>query len=179
MGTVELMNNTTFAAFGLIATAGIALATPGHGDKPDIGQAGDVSMIDRVIEVEMTEMKYDPAEIEIEKGETVKFVVTNEGRAVHEFNLGTEAMWDDHKGEMREMMKKGLMTMRELRHDKMMEAGMMHDDPNSVLLEPGETAEVIWTFSGEEPVGFACNVPGHREAGMAGAFSIVGEDASG
>jgi len=47
-------------------------------------------------------------------------------------------------------------------------AGMMHDDPNSVLLEPGKTGEVIWTFSEVTEVGFACNVPGHRNAGMVG-----------
>ena len=41
-------------------------------------------------------------------------------------------------------------------------------DPNSVLLEPGKTGEVIWTFSEATEVGFACNVPGHRNAGMVG-----------
>ncbi|MBD3624963.1 MAG: cupredoxin domain-containing protein [Rhodobacteraceae bacterium] len=171
--------STALAACALAVSSSFALASPGHGEKPDIGQAGDVSKIDQVIEVGMTEMAFDPEEIEIETGTTVKFIVTNAGRAVHEFNLGTESMWDDHRGEMREMMKKGLMTMRELRHDKMMEAGMMHDDANSVLLEPGETAEIIWTFSGEEEVGFACNVPGHREAGMVGSFKIGGEEVSG
>ncbi|MSU88479.1 copper-binding protein [Rhodobacteraceae bacterium 2CG4] len=169
---------TALAACALAVSSSFALASPGHGDKPDIGQSGDVSSIDRVIEVEMTEMKFTPEDVEIEKGETVKFIVSNEGRAVHEFNLGTESMWDDHRGEMRKMMKAGLMTVRELRHDKMMAAGMMHDDANSVLLEPGETAEIIWTFSGDAEIGFACNVPGHRAAGMVGTFSTGGADVS-
>jgi uncharacterized cupredoxin-like copper-binding protein len=53
---------------------------------------------------------------------------------------------------------------------------MMHSDPNSTLLEPGERAEVIWRFPDEATeVGFACNVPGHREAGMVGNIVFRGE----
>ena len=61
-----------------------------------------------------------------------------------------------------------MINKRRINHEKMEAAGMMHDDPNSVLLEPGKTGEVIWTFSEATEVGFACNVPGHRNAGMVG-----------
>lgn len=49
-----------------------------------------------------------------------------------------------------------------------------HNDPNSVLLEPGKTGEVVWTFPHKADVTlqFACNVPGHREAGMVGDFQM-------
>jgi uncharacterized cupredoxin-like copper-binding protein len=33
-------------------------------------------------------MSYDPAEIHVEAGETVRFVVSNPGTATHEFVLG-------------------------------------------------------------------------------------------
>jgi uncharacterized cupredoxin-like copper-binding protein len=47
---------------------------------------------------------------------------------------------------------------------------MMHNDPNSILLEPGKTGELIWKFSNPSKIEFACNVPGHYEAGMVGKF---------
>ena len=43
---------------------------------------------------------------------------------------------------------------------------MIHQDPNAVTVEPGETRELVWRFDGEQPVVFACNIPGHAEAGM-------------
>jgi len=58
--------------------------------------------------------------------------------------------------------------MRRVNHEKMAASGMMHEDPNSVLLEPGQSGEVIWTFAEKTEMGFACNVPGHRNAGMIG-----------
>ena len=45
---------------------------------------------------------------------------------------------------------------------------MAHDDPNSVLVEPGAVEELIWTFSSATELEFACNVPGHYQAGMFG-----------
>jgi uncharacterized cupredoxin-like copper-binding protein len=49
---------------------------------------------------------------------------------------------------------------------------MEHDDPNSVLLEPGQTAEIIWTFPADAELEFACNVPGHYESGMMGKVRL-------
>lgn len=145
-----------------------AMASPGHEGETAFGEPGDAANVDRVIEVSMDEMKFDPKSISVKEGDTIKFVVSNDGNIVHEFNLGTSETWKGHNGEMKKMLKTGMMSMRKINHEKMMEAGMMHDDPNSVLLEPGETAEMIWTFSEETEMGFACNVPGHLEAGMVG-----------
>lgn len=158
-----------FLAFG--ATA--ALASPGHDDSPNIGQSGDISQIDRVIEVDMGEMYFTPDAYEVERGETVRFILVNSGRAIHEFAIGTDAMQDAHAKEMRTLMQRGMITQRELRHDKMLEAGMMHTDANSRLLAPGESTELVWTFSGEQDeLIIACNVPGHREAGMEAPVKI-------
>lgn len=156
-----------------------ALADPDHENFPDIGQVGDVSHIDQVIEVDMGEMYFDPDDYTFERGETVKFVLVNSGRVVHEFAIGTEEMQNAHEQEMKAMMREGMMTARVLRHDRMLEAGMMHVDANARLLEPDETAELVWTFSGEEDeLIIACNVPGHRAAGME-AVVTIGEDHSG
>ncbi|REC54634.1 copper-binding protein [Rhodosalinus sediminis] len=164
-----LLTGTALAAS---LAASIAVAGPGHGDEDGIGEPGDAAQIDRTIIVEMDEMSFSPETIEVAPGETIRFEVVNVGRAVHEFNIGTGETWNGHRGEMRTMMREGMMSARSINHDRMMEAGMMHDDANSVLLEPGDTGQVIWTFPEGGEIGFACNVPGHREAGMVGDFRM-------
>ncbi len=49
---------------------------------------------------------------------------------------------------------------------------MAHTDPNSVLLEPGTSAEIVWKFDTDARLEFACNVPGHYQLGMKGKFFI-------
>jgi uncharacterized cupredoxin-like copper-binding protein len=58
-------------------------------------------------------------------------------------------------------------------HGPMHGAMPEHDDPNAVMVQPGETKELIWTFTKTENVEFGCNVPGHYEAGMKGTFNFV------
>lgn len=51
--------------------------------------------------------------------------------------------------------------------------GMMrHDDANSVLVEPGKSAELTWAFDKATRLEFACNVPGHYQAGMKGDLTV-------
>ena len=166
MNKTLLTGMTTAAALA----ASIAFASPGHNSS--IGEPGDAAQVDRTITVEMDEMKFAPETIEVKPGETIRFEVVNVGRAVHEFNIGTNETWNGHRGEMMTMMREGMMTAQRLNHDRMLEAGMMHDDANGALLEPGKTTEIIWTFPEGGEIGFACNVPGHREAGMVGDFRI-------
>ncbi|MNG22690.1 Copper binding protein, plastocyanin/azurin family [compost metagenome] len=49
---------------------------------------------------------------------------------------------------------------------------MAHDDPNTVMLEPGQSAELTWTFSQSTGLEFACNIPGHYQAGMVGNVEV-------
>jgi uncharacterized cupredoxin-like copper-binding protein len=55
----------------------------------------------------------------------------------------------------------------------MSHGAMKHDAPNSVLVEPGKTAELTWTFTKVSDLQFACNIPGHYQAGMVGKVEIV------
>lgn len=150
----------------------------GHGSA-DIGEPGKAAEASRTVEVTMTEFAYEPASITVEQGETVRFVVRNAGEQVHEFNIGTAAMHADHQEEMLEMMEAGVISGNAINRDMMRGKGkdghdgmMAHDDPNSVLLEPGEEAEIVWTFSTDASLQFACNVPGHYESGMHGEFRM-------
>lgn len=164
------------ALCGLIAAPTLVLADVGHETGPAIGQAGAAADVDRVIEISLDEMSFDPETITVEQGETIRFILTNTGRAVHEFNIGTDTMWDGHREEMRTMTRMGMITVRSVNHSLMIASGMMHDEPNSVLLEPGQSGEVIWMFSENAEFGFACNIPGHRETGMVGRFEFAPDD---
>jgi len=145
----------------------------GHGASASIGEPGKASEVTRTIDVVMTDNRYSPEMISVEKGETIRFVVKNKGEIVHEFNIGTAAMHGAHQKEMVTMFEHGVLEVDKIHHDKMkmkMPGGgtMEHDDPNSVLLEPGKSAELVWKFSGNASLEFACNLPGHYDAGMVG-----------
>ena len=96
----------------------------------------------RTIYVEMLEFAFDLPELEVDHGETVTFVVTNVGAVDHEFEI--VAVSDEHA--------------HEEDHDGM-------DMDNKLVLAPGETGELTFTFDGEYEF-IACQLPGHVEAGM-------------
>ena len=75
------------------------------------------------------------------------------------------------------MMEHGILEADKINYDMMkMDMGggktMEHNDPNSALLEPGKSGEVIWKFTKAMELEFACNVPGHYEAGMVGKMNV-------
>ncbi|MBB5322876.1 cupredoxin domain-containing protein [Marinobacter oulmenensis] len=174
------MNASKFlviAAVMSMPAATFAAGADGHGHGMASGEPGKASQASRTINVEMYDNYYEPEMIDVEPGETVRFVVENKGNLVHEFNIGTPGMHDAHQKEMKMMVEHGVIQGGQIHHDMMdMDMGnghsMKHDDPNSVLLEPGESQEVVWTFSDKGNVEFACNVPGHYQAGMYGEINF-------
>jgi len=136
-----------------------------------VGEKGDPADARRTMHVIMTDNEYSRRSITVTKGETVRFIVENKGEFVHEFNIGTAEMHKGHQAEMMTMMESGALEADKIVHAKM-GGGMMHDDPNSVLLEPGQQGEVVWKFVQSGEIEFACNVPGHYEAGMRGKLKI-------
>ncbi len=151
----------------------------GGGDGAKSGEAGKASEASRTITVEMYDNYYEPESIDVKPGETVRFVVENKGNLVHEFNIGTPAMHEAHQKEMKMMVEHGVIQGGKLNHDMMdMDMGngqsMKHDDPNSILLEPGKNGEVVWKFAEKTNIEFACNVPGHYQSGMYGEVIFEG-----
>ena len=77
--------------------------------------------------------------------------------------------------------QKEMLAMAQMDHSKMGHGGMdhgsmggmQHDDPNMVMVQPGQRGELTWTFSGSASIEFACNVPGHYQAGMVGKLNIA------
>lgn len=162
-----------FVSVAFLALSGVAHGDAGHGKGPKIGSPANADEATRTIKIEMTDNRYDHGQIDLRKGEVVRFVVHNGGQLVHEFNIGTREMHAAHQDEMLKMMQSGQMSPTKMKHGH---GGMMgHDDPNSVLLNPGETKELVWRFeNATDGLEFACNVPGHYQAGMVGRFRVDG-----
>ena len=136
-----------------------------------IGESGKLSEVNRTIEIKMYDNYYEPKEINIKKGETIKFIVYNYGELVHEFNIATKDMHIKHQPEMMKMVEHQILLADKIDMKKMKEMAkkdhsMGHSHSNSVLLEPEQSAELIWKFSTDINLEAACNVPGHYESGM-------------
>ena len=77
-----------------------------------IGEKGDSSEVDRVIVIKMYDNYFEPNEINIKKGETIKFLIKNFGSLVHEFNIATNKMHLSHQAEMLKMMEKEILNYK-------------------------------------------------------------------
>ena len=145
------------ASLGILALAVFVPATlptfgheGRHHDSYAAGEPGDPSKPSRTIEIEMTEMKFSPSQIEVKRGEQIRFVIRNEGTEDHEFLLATPKENLAHA----EVMKK--------------HPHMEHDDPNGVRLSPYKSAELVWKFTKAGTFEYACLIPKHRDYGMLG-----------
>lgn len=110
----------------------------------------------RTIEVDMVDIAFEPSSIDVEAGETVRFVFSNEGEAVHEGYLGDEQAQEEHDAE-----RSGDG------HDGEEMQGMEHGgDEEAVVVDPGDTGELTYTFEEPGQIQIGCHQPGHYEAGM-------------
>jgi uncharacterized cupredoxin-like copper-binding protein len=159
-----MMKKTSLAFLLTTSLAGAALA---HGDghkamhgpvvkeqKP-WGIAGDAKSARRTIEIAMgDDMRFSPSHIEVREGETVRFVVRNRGKVLHEMVIGTEPELREHAALMAKFPK------------------MEHDEPYMSLVKPGARETMVWNFNRPGEFQFACLVAGHFEAGMKGTISV-------
>ena len=191
--TRVICRGTVLGAATAVFFAGAALAagshSGGHGHHKGehhgaaIGEPGKESEVTRTITVTLLDNYYEPENIGIKADETVRLVLKNDGEFVHEFNIGTPEMHAAHQDEMAMMVEHGVLEPDKINHERMkMDMGdghmMDHSDPNSVLLEPGESGEIIWKFAEPMVLEFACNIPGHYDSGMAGLFRFTKEFAA-
>ncbi len=130
-----------------------------HDENFAFGESADAADADRTIEVSMLDtMRFDPGEFEVAVGETVTFSITNTGAIAHDFTLGDETTQDAHEQEMAEMS----------------EGDHAGADLNAVLVQPGETEELTWTFTTAGELLIGCHVPGHYNAGMVAPLPVTG-----
>ncbi|NJM43848.1 MAG: cupredoxin family protein [Brachymonas sp.] len=131
--------------------------SPVKKEQKDWGIAGDVEAVKRTIEVKMTDnMRFSPDKIEVNQGETVKFIVHNAGKMMHEFVIGTKKENDEHAAQMLKF------------------PNMEHDEPYMAHVKPQSKGNIIWTFNKPGDFDFACLIAGHYQAGMVGKIKVIG-----
>ncbi|MEX1196377.1 MAG: cupredoxin family protein [Pseudohongiellaceae bacterium] len=153
--------------FCLLSITSIAVADTGHSHQTPAGEPGTTEAVGRTVEIIMRDNYFEPERLQIDAGTTVRFVIRNQGDLVHEFNIGTVAMHEEHQDEMARMIEQGAIRAGRI------EQGMSHDHANSVLLEPGESGEILWKFTTSSTLEFACNIPGHYQSGMRGDIDVT------
>ena len=137
----------------LVSSAIMASGTHSHSHdkmKYSVGEPGKGTPDRRILVSMQDTMRYifAPELVSLKQDETIEFLVRNDGKIQHEFSIGN--------------------AEDQVKHAQMMQRmpDMKHDDPNTVSLAPGESATLSWKFIGKDTVVFACNIPGHFEAGM-------------
>jgi len=155
------------------AAAGLALALPAaalaHDNHPagapaqaakkeqkPWGIAGDARDVQRSIEVVMTDaMRFSPSSIQVRQGETVRFVLRNRGKLLHEMVIGDSKTLDEHAALMARF------------------PDMEHDEPHMAHVAAGKQAVLVWKFNRAGDFGFACLIAGHYQAGMTGTVRVL------
>ena len=106
------------------------------------------------IKITMRDNSYEPASIQVRKGEAVTFEFTNAGAVVHEAFIGDQAAQDAHAMEMASSSSDGGM------------AGMDHGEPGMLTVNPGKKATTNFTFNEPGTFFIGCHQPLHYEQGM-------------
>ncbi|TFH07817.1 MAG: hypothetical protein E4H07_08605 [Nitrosomonadales bacterium] len=120
----------------------------------EVGKLGEPNNVSRVIAVEMTFNRFNPSEINVKRGETIKFILKNISKKKHEFMIDTMDNLKKHA----EMMRKY--------------PDMEHTESNMVTVASGKTGELIWQFTEVGTIDFACPMHGHSK-GMRGKIIVT------
>ena len=127
-------------ALGLL----LAACSTSPGSSPTAGVDGG-----RQIHVTMTDdQRIQPAQMQVNAGETIEFVVRNAGTTRHELFLGDEKAQEDHETEMGQMGSMGA------------------DEANGISVEPGQSKTLRYTFTVGGSLIAGCHETGHYAAGM-------------
>ena len=155
---------TTAVTAMLALAAGAAWSHGGSHEKKSVqtsaeehafGRAGDAKKVVRTIQVGMDDsMHFTPGDLVLKRGQTIKFVVRNDGKIMHEMVIGTMKELKEHA----ELMRKF--------------PDMEHDEPYMAHVAPGKREEIVWQFTRTGEFYYACLIPGHLEAGMIGKITV-------
>ena len=118
-------------------------------------------VISRSIEVRMDDqMRFTPASLAVQAGETIRFVLHNAGQTEHEMVLGSAQEIAAHAQAMKQAASSGG------------QAHHTHGTGVEITLAPGQKAEWVVSFPQATVLEMACLIPGHYEAGMRGTIEV-------
>lgn len=166
-------------ALGLVVSAGSygawqwlernpGWATAGHDHGETASAAHDehdnalsARVISRSIEVRMDDqMRFTPASLSVQAGETIRFVLHNAGQTEHEMVLGSAQEIAAHAQAMKQAAAGG-------------QAQHTHGTGVEITLGAGQKAEWVVSFPQATVLEMACLIPGHYEAGMRGTVNVL------
>ena len=161
----KIILQSAAATLALFAASAFAHGEEEHGkhhtfdaskvEDTAFGHEGDPQKVNRTIKVEMTDnMRFTPANVTVKRGQTIRFVVHNDGKVLHEMVLGTPQALKEHAALMKKFPE------------------MEHADTNMAHVKPGTSGEIVWQFSHPGEFQFGCLQPGHFEAGMVGKVVV-------
>ncbi|MDQ3941465.1 MAG: cupredoxin domain-containing protein [Actinomycetota bacterium] len=104
------------------------------------------------VEISIHHSAFRPSEVEVARGTTVTFVISNDDPIDHEFILGDEEVQERHE--------KGT----EPHHGA---------KPGEISIPAEETRRTTFTFSEEGTFIFGCHLPGHYDFGMRGTVTVI------
>ena len=121
-------------------------------------------VISRTIEVSLDDkMRFTPDQLEVQAGDTIRFVVHNTGKTAHEMVLGSDEDIRSHA----QAMKAG--ESQNTGHD----AAHAHSAGAAISVAAGQRGELVVSFTEAAQLQMACLLPGHYEAGMRGKLSVL------
>jgi len=125
-------------------------------EQKEWGIAGDARAVSRRIILSMSDdMRFTPDRLQVKQGETIRFVIKNTGKGLHELVIGTPAELAAHAALMLQF------------------PAMEHDEPYMAHVAPGKSSQLVWTFNRAGEFDFACLIAGHYQAGMKGKILVT------
>lgn len=149
----------SIAVLALVPAGALADAGHRHGADTAYGKPEDPRQPARTVQVAMREtadgrMVFVPDRIAARRGEQIRFLLRNEGLLDHEMVIATLAETLRHAEAMRE------------------NPDMAHDDPNARRLAQKARRVILRRFTEPGTFDFSSLIPGRRESGMTGTFTV-------
>lgn len=173
------MRPTVRALVALTAVALlVATACGSDGDDDDSLSSGSATTDgagEQTVDIDMADNAFEPNTLDVEAGETVRFVFTNTGAVDHDAFIGDATAQAEHEEEMRAAEDAGSGDDMEGMDDEMGsdstemgsdDMGSEDEDEHGMTVAPGETGELTHTFTEPGTLEIGCHEPGHYEAGM-------------
>lgn len=133
---------------------GAARADAAGPEWAKFGEPGSPAATHRTIRITVTDTAFNPVSVTLSRGQSVTFKIRSVSSVRHEFVIGDAAFHARHEKEMAAMPD---MEMHEA---------------NAVDIPPGLASTMTWRFTKVGDFIYACDVPGHAEAGMRGVIHV-------
>jgi uncharacterized cupredoxin-like copper-binding protein len=134
-------------ALVLLLAGSLLAACGGDTEGEEAGAPSAGVAADQTVEVRMLDIKFEPADITVPAGKSIRFVFKNDGKLLHNAAFGDEA------------------TQQAVGDGK-----ARRDGPE---VSPNQSKDYVRTFSSPGTLVIGCHVAGHFEAGMKIRLTVV------